>query len=200
MNPMGTRREKQKAETRELILESARRLFETQGFEKTTIRAVAGDARISLGTIYKHFKNKAALLAAALLGDLTDLYDSAVATMPTNVCIKQQLIHLSRQFYTYYTSRPALARAYLTHLFTLDAQEIAQINAFDKIFAEKSTSLVTLAQKRGEIAADKDSSFVAVSFLADYFYVLGNDFLRYGEQNPEKMLAILENLLDQTIP
>lgn len=199
MNPVGKRREKKKAETRELILYCSRALFETVGFEKTTMRVVASSAEIGLGTIYKHFKSKAELLAAALLGDLTRLYNSAFSTIPADRPIKEQLLHISAQFYSYYTSRPALARAYLTNLFSMDDQGIASINAFDEAYIEKVTSLVEAAQKRGEIGQDKDCAFVAISFLADYFYVLGTHFIRYNETDAEKMLKILEKILDQTI-
>ena len=64
--PKGTRRQVQKAETRALILESARTLFSTQEYDRVTIRGVATHAGIGLGTIYKHFPNKLSLLAAAL--------------------------------------------------------------------------------------------------------------------------------------
>ncbi len=49
--PKGKRREIQKAETRALILKRARTLFETQAYEKVTIRGIAADAGIGLGTI-----------------------------------------------------------------------------------------------------------------------------------------------------
>jgi AcrR family transcriptional regulator len=198
-NPVGTRRQKQKAETREVILDSARKLFEAKGFEKTTMRGVAINADIGLGTIYKHFANKSEMLAAALLGDLTRLYDGAMAGIPLDVSVKQQFIHISRQFYAYYISNPDLARAYLKNLFSMDASEIDQINKFDEIHAEKVTALVAAAQHRGEISPDRDCGFVAMSIIADYFYVLATCLLRYNETDLEKMLGILEKMLDQTL-
>jgi len=199
MNPVGKRREQQKAETHEIILESARILFETVGFEKTTMRAVATNAGIGLGTIYKHFNNKAALLTAALLGDLTRLYNSATSAIRENIPLKQQFLSISGQFYTYYTARPALARAYLTNLLALDEQGMAQINAFDEAYADKIRFLVEQAQERGEISTEKNSNYVALSIIADYFFVLVTFFLRYGETDPERMLGVLEQLLEQTV-
>ena len=94
INPVGKRREKQKIETYALILESARFLFETKGFEKTTIRAVASHAETALGTIYKHFKNKTSLLAAAFHDDLIRLFNEATTTIPYDVALREQFIHL----------------------------------------------------------------------------------------------------------
>ena len=200
VEPAGKLREKQKAATRELILDSARALFETEGFKDTTMRKVAISAEIGLGTIYKHFKNKAALLIAALLGDLTRLYAAATAELPADRPLKQQLVQVARPFYAYYTSRPALARAYLTNLFAMDDEELTSINAFDETYAEHITRLVEQARARGEIPPEKDSALVATAYMAAYFFVLVTCFLRYHETDPEKMLILLENLLDQTIP
>lgn len=199
-NPVGTRREKQKAETRDVILDHARKLFETKGFEKTTMRAVAIHAGIGLGTIYKHFKNKSALLASALLTDLNRLYDKAVTEIPIDASVKQQFIHISRQFLSYYVARPALAKAYLKNLFLMDIKEIERVNKFDELYAEKVTALVSAAQSRGEISQDRNCVFIAESFVAHYFYVLVNYFLRHDETDLEKMLGILEKLLEQTLP
>ncbi|MCP4720933.1 MAG: TetR/AcrR family transcriptional regulator [Desulfobacteraceae bacterium] len=114
-NPVRKRQEKQKAETYALILENASFLVDTKGFEKTTIRAVSSHAEIGLGTIYKHFKNKTSLLAAALHDDLIRLFGEATNIIP-NGAIQKQFIHLAGFNYRFYTSRPKLSREYLSHI------------------------------------------------------------------------------------
>lgn len=197
--PEGKRREQQKAETRKLILDSARALFETVGYEKATMRAVATHAGIGLGTTYKHFANKAVLLSTALADDLGKLHAKAMAKVPVDQPIKGQLIHIARQFYTYYTSRPGLARAYLANLFSLGTDAMAPINDFDMNFAGQVTLLVTAAQARGEIPADRDCQWVTEAFMAAYFYVLGTYFMRFYETDAQKLLSVLSRLLDETI-
>jgi TetR/AcrR family transcriptional repressor of mexJK operon len=201
MNPVpaGKRREQQKAQTREMILESTRTLLEDKGYDKTTIRAVAAHAEIGLGTIYKHFSNKRSLFAAAFSGDLEKLFKKALATIPANRPFKYQFIHIARQFYTYYTSRPALTKVYLTNLFLMAKDELALINAFDETFAEKINTLVEQAQKRGEISPKRTSGFVTMSIMADYFFVLVNFFLRYEVMDPEELIGILEGMMDQIL-
>ncbi len=81
-NPVGKRREKQKAETYALILESAKYLFDSVGYDKTTMRAVAIHAEIGLGTIYKHFPNKMSLLSIAFSDDLRKIFDSSIKEIP----------------------------------------------------------------------------------------------------------------------
>jgi AcrR family transcriptional regulator len=68
-----TRRRAQARETREAILDAARRRFLDDGFASTTIGAIAGDVGVSVDTIYKGFGGKPGLVRAiceqALGGD-----------------------------------------------------------------------------------------------------------------------------------
>ncbi len=51
-------------QTRSLILDTALRLFEEQGYEKTTMRAIASDAGVSVGNAYYYFDSKEHLIQA----------------------------------------------------------------------------------------------------------------------------------------
>lgn len=50
------------AQTRALIVETALRLFHERGFDKTTMRAVAGEAGVSVGNAYYYFASKEHLI------------------------------------------------------------------------------------------------------------------------------------------
>ncbi len=198
-NPVGKRRERQKAETYELILESARVLFETQGFKKSTIRAVATHAEIGLGTIYKHFDNKNSLLAAAFHDDLVRLFEDAIKSVPQDATIKEQLIYVAGFNYRYYTSRPRLSREYLSQSIFVEGEWAEKIEQFEKSYIEKITALVRAAQEKKEISKEKDCHLVTLCFIADYFLVLMDLFIRRKTNDPDKMLGFLRQLIDQTI-
>ena len=51
--------------TRRTILEAARQTFAARGYEQTTIRAVAAEARIDASMVMRYFGSKAGLFAAA---------------------------------------------------------------------------------------------------------------------------------------
>src|SRR3989442_15134945 len=57
------RRERERGETRRKILEAARRMFVQQGYEGTTMRAIAAKIGYTPTAIYHHFKDKDALVA-----------------------------------------------------------------------------------------------------------------------------------------
>ena len=58
------RRQQQAAATRRAILEAAARLFERDGYPATTMEAIAGEAGLSLKTVYLPFTTKSGLLRA----------------------------------------------------------------------------------------------------------------------------------------
>ena len=59
-----TRRQEQARQNRARILDAARAHFLTDGYQGTTVSAVAVDAGVSVETVYKAFANKAGLLKA----------------------------------------------------------------------------------------------------------------------------------------
>lgn len=67
------RRERQKAETRQAILDAARELFVTEGVEATTMRAIAAKIGYTPTAIYHHFLDKEALITELCLADFTAL-------------------------------------------------------------------------------------------------------------------------------
>lgn len=197
--PKGNRREIQKAETRCLILESARKLFETQDYDNVTIRGVAALSQIGIGTIYKHFPNKLSMLAAAFSDDLKQLYQDAMATVPDTQSFRSRFIHISKRFFMFYTTHYSLSRAYLSHIFFYEREWMDEINAFDDAYAVKMAELIRQAQSKGEIDSEKDSDALALALMSNYFFVLVTCFLRDNMNDPDHMAALLETLVEQTL-
>lgn len=52
--------------SRERILQAADRRFADYGYTKTTMAEIAGDADMSVGNLYRHFRNKEELAAASV--------------------------------------------------------------------------------------------------------------------------------------
>jgi TetR/AcrR family transcriptional regulator, cholesterol catabolism regulator len=62
--------------SRDLILESAARLFRRQGFSATTLRQIAATSRIEAGSIYYYFDSKEAILDEVLDRGLRHVFES----------------------------------------------------------------------------------------------------------------------------
>ena len=72
---MGTkeRRERERVETRDKILDAAREMFATRGIEATTMRAIAERIEYTPTAIYHHFKDKDALILELCHSDFRTL-------------------------------------------------------------------------------------------------------------------------------
>jgi AcrR family transcriptional regulator len=70
------RREREREEVRRKILEAARELFATEGYERVTMRRIADAIEYSPTTIYNHFADKNALVDALCEEDFSRLLTS----------------------------------------------------------------------------------------------------------------------------
>jgi AcrR family transcriptional regulator len=59
-------RDAQAAQTRSYVLEAAKKLFQTEGFDRVTINKIAKAAEVSTPTIYAIFKSKRGILQAVI--------------------------------------------------------------------------------------------------------------------------------------
>ena len=78
------RRERERVETRQKILDAARDLFVRKGYEATTMRAIAERVEYTPTAIYHHFESKEALVAECCAGDWLSL-TRAVQRIATGV-------------------------------------------------------------------------------------------------------------------
>jgi len=67
-------RQTQKAATRQRVLEAARELFETLGYQETTVRAIARQAGVAVGSVFTTFASKSEILSQVMADRLEGLY------------------------------------------------------------------------------------------------------------------------------
>lgn len=97
---------------RDRILEAARRLFATEGYERTTIRAVAAAAGIHPSMVMRYYVSKEALFAAAAHFDL-GLPD--LAQTPREEIGRTLVLHFLHRWGSEVQELPALLRMAATH-------------------------------------------------------------------------------------
>lgn len=189
-----TYREMQKEDTRRLILDSAYVLFAEKGYEKTTMRALAEKAGIGLGTIFKHFPDKASLLVAAFQEDLNQLILQAFTCLP-ETGYKAQLLHITRHIYEFYATNPQLSRTLVKEVLFLEGELGEILFAEVASFLEVITELLEEAKARNELRDDFDCMNGAMAYWAFYLNVLLLG-LRSSVFDIEQQLALLEGLID----
>jgi AcrR family transcriptional regulator len=75
-------RQSQKAATRQRVLEAARELFDTHGYQASTIREIARHAGVSVGSVFTTFASKGEILSEVMLARLDSLYAEIDRVMP----------------------------------------------------------------------------------------------------------------------
>src|SRR3990167_8433511 len=67
-------RKSQKEATRQRVLDAARDLFEARGYEETTVREIARQAQVSVGSVFTTFSSKGDILSQVMADRLDALY------------------------------------------------------------------------------------------------------------------------------
>ena len=192
------RRSQQKAATQHLILETAKQQFATLGFDKTTMRGIAKTAGIAVGTIFVHFPDKSALLAAALHEIIAQEAQTALDTAPQGATITTQLLHIARHLYSFYAQDPALSRMLLKETLFMQGEWGKAHEQQAQEFIIALTTLLQKAQAKGDIRADANCLTLAIGFFAHYLFVLLGG-LREPTFNLETQLLLLEQLIGELI-
>lgn len=99
------RREAVRAFKREAILQAARKIFARDGLEGATLRAIAAEAGIAVGTVYLHYPAKESLYAELLAGSLADL-QKHLRDAVAKAAADDQLMAGALAFYDFYGQRP----------------------------------------------------------------------------------------------
>ncbi len=190
----GTRREKNKEETRRVIFETAYALFEEKGFEQVTMRELAAKAGVGLGTIFQHFKDKSFLLVSVFEHDFRPLIMKVFATLPQSA-LKDQLSYMVRHLFEYYARRPDISRILVKELY-MDQKNAARISqSFQNDLAEVA-ALFEAAKQRGEIHPDVNTGDAVMVWWSYYSSVLLQS-LQLPRFDVEERLAVYKRLMDQ---
>jgi AcrR family transcriptional regulator len=75
-------RERKKAQTRQLIADTAWRLFADRGFERVTVAEVAREAQVAVATVFNYFPTKEDLFFSRLEAFGADLVDAVAGRAP----------------------------------------------------------------------------------------------------------------------
>ena len=75
-------RQSQKEATRRRVIASAHELFDTHGYQGTTIREIARHAGVSVGSVFTTFASKGEILSEVMQARLEPLYSEIDRVMP----------------------------------------------------------------------------------------------------------------------
>jgi len=196
------RREHGKAARRHLIKTAAIELFSEKGFREATTRDIAARAGVASGTIFKYADEKIDLLLMSINDDLEPLTEHAFATVPSEVPLIDQLIHVLAPRYAYWGSFPELARQVIAQddVATPEpkSRERNRYGYHRARLLAGITGLYIRAQLAGAADRDKDARDVTTLLNAIYLAHLRAWLVR-PNPNYEDGIMGLRTLLDLAI-
>lgn len=166
------RREASKQETRQLILQAARRLFAQKGPEDCTIRDIARKAGVSPASVVVHFQSKTALLEEALTRDLDQALSELITSMPADLPLLERLLHLATGFFRLYDANRHLYRALIRHTVFEPGSATPHMTGLTARYLQILGSLVEAEKSRGLIRAEVDSQVAAGAIFSLYLGAL----------------------------
>ncbi len=194
----GSLRKRQKAETYSIIFKVAVDMFESVGYEKTTMRKIAAKAGISPGAIFKHFENKSAILATKLFDDIEIVQEKAIDTIPEKVTIDKQFLHIAESFFKYYDLTPVLSKILVKHSVFIEGIWSEKLQNQMRHLGDVFEELIQEGKERNEIKNDVDNKALVMAFLSSYMWALLL-FVNDSELTVEAALEMLETIVNQTM-
>jgi AcrR family transcriptional regulator len=170
--PADGQRARQKLATRERIRDAAWELFNRDGYEATTTKAVAARARVAAGTVFVHARDKEDLLMLVMSDVITESVDKAFQSLPEGAPFIDRVLHLFRGPVSHYARHPRVARALLRAIPGADGPNAQKMNAETFAFIHRLAGLVQDASARGELARDVDAALAARTIFALYYVSL----------------------------
>lgn len=167
-------REQNKQRNFERILQAAKQLFESKGYEATTTREIAEAAQIATGTLFLYARDKAELLILTYSEAISGITTSVFASLPEGTPLSEALMHIFTPFFHFYAQKPENARFFLKELLFYSGEHKGRqsFHLQTEHLIEQLAQLVQHAQERGEIRQNLDPRQAASSFFALYFAAL----------------------------
>ena len=164
-----SRRERNKAEKLDRISRAARRLFIRRGYDATTLRDIAAQARVGVGTLFSYASDKRDLLFLIINDDIEAMNARAFAEAPEDAPLLERLVAIFRRFFWFFGRQPNLSRIILKELtFYSAGPQARRFQAGRSAVLARLAEAVRAAQAKGEIGSNEAAEEIAATIFSIY--------------------------------
>jgi len=145
-------------DARDKILETATRLFSTQGYGSTSLSQVAKEARVSKALIFWHFENKERLFQSALQRSLEPYFVNVVGQLD-GLDESGQINRLIDLFYEFVREHMQSIRFVLSLILREEKQSddpVARVSELFRIFRNLLIDILESGRHKGVFRSDID--------------------------------------------
>lgn len=156
------KREANKADKLKRIREAAEALFTERGYDDTTMREIARQAKVALGTLFLYASNKRDLLFLIANETMEDAVDEAARRASPGTPLIENFVILSVLHLRIFGARAALFRLVLRELLFYDTGEQGERATHNRArLLRLIEGWVVKAHERGEIELPQPPDFIA---------------------------------------
>ena len=183
------------AQTRNRILEAARRLFAKQGFDGTTTRDLAQAAGVAEGTLFRHFVNKKAILVEVATQGWIEILTDLLTELSEMGSYKAVAQVMRNRMWNLQKNSDLMRVCFMEAQFHPDLRDRVQSEVIDKM-TNVAEAFFQTAMEKG-IYRQMDAKLVARVFLG-MFAVAGFSYntLIEPDASPQQMQDMAEGLAD----
>jgi AcrR family transcriptional regulator len=168
-----SRRQRNKDDKQRRLLASARRLFKQQGVEATTIRQIAADADVGLGTVYSYVRDKNHLLDLISKDDMARVAQRIFADEPRAADVLTRLRFVFGRIFAHHGRDLATARVIFRELGFGGDPEAAERAARTFGLVTAIAAIYADGQRRGELGTHFTALEAATTaFGLHYFFLI----------------------------
>jgi len=162
-------RQQQKEATRARVLDAARELFDTQGYQGTTIREIARHAGVSVGSVFTCYASKGEILSAVMDERLEGLYaelDRVVPHLRGSVCDRLRSVY--GIFFSVEARRSKLFLSHIAAAFDWTLPATARPYGRNRRLQGMLRDILQAGMAEGELRPDLDIDEVVTLLMAAY--------------------------------
>jgi AcrR family transcriptional regulator len=129
-----SRLDRKKADKLQRIKVAALKYFQIKGFDDATIREIAKDAGVALGTIFNYAENKRDLLFLISNEDLREVLEEARRSVSDKRSMLENIVSIAECHFNYFAKQPKIFRYVLREIYLYNTGK--QVHAFEEIRSE----------------------------------------------------------------
>jgi AcrR family transcriptional regulator len=156
-----SRREREKQDRKNTIIEAAEELFSEKGFRETTMQEISGKAELSKGTIYLYFKSKEELYLSVCTKGVAEFGESLEAAVKGGNDLEGKIKAVYLAYIKHSLEQPAIFRVlrdtFIEHVRdNLSKSTIEEISGIIRNWLEYESGLIQEGIDSGIIDPDLD--------------------------------------------
>jgi AcrR family transcriptional regulator len=181
-------------DTREKILETATRLFSTQGYSNTSLSQVAKEAQVSKALIFWHFESKEKLFRTALQRTLEPYFINVVDDLE-GLSEIDQINRLIDEYYAFVSKNIYSVKFFLSLILREEKHPddlVGHMNELQQVYRNLVADIIEHGRQSGIFRATVSPPLDAGLIISALHGILVQGFM--GHDAPERADGLLQHL------